>query len=388
MAPNLQPLIFVVDDDRFYLKMIEQQFKSASYTRLHTFTTGDSCINNLHLMPDIILLDYNLRETTGIEVLKKIKLYNQDAFVFFLSAQEEIEVAINSLKHGAFGYVVKDEFAFRNILEEIKGIISYQAIAQEGKYVSSRFIGLSDYVAEREQKEQIVTTKNGQLTKLNSELDQFVYSTSHNLRGPLTSMMGLIKLARIEEEFHKETFLTMMESMVHKLDHTLKDIIDHSANARTEIKSEPVDLKEMINLTFKNLAYLEGAAYISTQITIEQECSFFSDINRLKIIFHNLASNAIQYHDLSKPLPLISVNVSVKKDRALITFTDNGSGIPEVYTEKIFDMFTRGTTKSSGSGLGLYIVKETINMLKGHITVSTKPAQGTTFHIELPNYHF
>lgn len=367
--------------------MIEQQLKSANYTRLRTFTSGDDCINNLHLMPDVILLDYNLRETTGIQVLKKIRVSNQDAFVFFLSGQEEIDIAIDSIKHGAFGYVVKDEWGLSNILEEIKGIISYQAMAGGGKYTTSHLIGLTDYIAERVQKEQIVASKNGQLTKLNSELDKFVYHTSHNLRGPLTSMMGLINLAKIEEEaFHKETFLSMMEKMVHKLDYTLKDIIDHSVNSRTEIKREEVNLQEMIDHTFQDLYYLEGTSYISKQVRIEQDSIWLSDINRLKIIFHNLASNAIQYHDLSKPSPFISVKVSVEKDLVLINFTDNGSGIPEWYVEKMFDMFTRGTTRSSGAGLGLYIVKETINMLKGNIEVVTKINQGTEFNITLPNY--
>jgi DNA-binding NarL/FixJ family response regulator len=100
--------------------MIEQQLKSVGYSRLLTFTTGNGCTNNLHLMPDIILLDYNLRETTGIEVLKQIKLHNQNAYVFFLSAQEEIDIAINSIKHGAFGYVVKTNMLLEIYLKKSK----------------------------------------------------------------------------------------------------------------------------------------------------------------------------------------------------------------------------------------------------------------------------
>jgi signal transduction histidine kinase len=390
MTPNLQPLIFTVDDDKFYLKLIEQQLKHAGYTRLYTFTTGEECVDNLHLMPDIILLDYNLRNTNGIEVLKKIKIYHQDAYIFFLSAQEEIDIAINSIKHGAFGYVVKDELALSNILEEIKGIVSYQAVVEAEERKSANFhpVGLTSYKAELEQREKILMNKNEQLTKLNGELDKFVYSTSHNLRGPLTSMMGLIKLAQIEEEsFHKDTFLQLMEKMVNKLDFTLKDIIDHSANTRTAITVEEVNVQEIIDNIYESLTYLEGASYISKQLSIDQEALLFSDVHRLKIIFYNLLSNAIQYHDFSKSLPFIAIRILVKKDLVRINVIDNGSGVNEAYIEKMFDMFSRGTSKSNGSGLGLYIVKETINKLKGTIEVTSKPGEGTAFYIDLPNHN-
>jgi signal transduction histidine kinase len=389
MTPNLQPLIFIVDDDKFYLTLIEQHLRQAGYTRLYAFTTGEECVNNLHLMPGIILLDYNLQGTNGIEVLKQIKLHNQDAYVFFLSAQEEIDIAINSIKHGAFGYVVKDGAALPTILEEIKGIISYQVVVEGEKrnMANSYLIGLTNYKAEVEKREQILTHKNDQLTKLNSEIDNFVYSTSHNLRGPLTSMMGLIQLARLDEEaFHKDTFLTMMDKMVNKLDLTLKNIIDHSANTRTAIKSELIQVEEMIENTYANLSYLEGGSYISKQVSIEQEEAFYSDANRLKIIFHNLLSNAIQYHDFSKATPYIAIKILINKGLVRINIADNGIGINEEYIPKMFDMFSRGNNKSSGSGLGLYIVSETINLLKGTIEASSKVGEGTCLCIELPNH--
>jgi signal transduction histidine kinase len=252
---------------------------------------------------------------------------------------------------------------------------------------NSYLIGLTNYKAEVEKREQILTHKNDQLTKLNSEIDNFVYSTSHNLRGPLTSMMGLIQLARLDEEaFHKDTFLTMMDKMVSKLDLTLKNIIDHSANTRTAIKSELIQVEEMIENTYANLSYLEGGSYISKQVSIEQEEAFYSDANRLKIIFHNLLSNAIQYHDFSKATPYIAIKILINKGLVRINIADNGIGINEEYIPKMFDMFSRGNNKSSGSGLGLYIVSETINLLKGTIEASSKVGEGTCLCIELPNH--
>lgn len=387
MQPNLQPLIFVVDDDFFYQKLIEQNLKSDGYTRLLCFTSGEECLNNLHLIPDIILLDYNLQDTNGIDVLKKIKVLNQQVYVFFLSAQEEIDIAVNSIKHGAFGYVVKDEWAFTNILEEIKGIVSYQAVAESKnrKYTNSPFVGLSSYITEREQKEQILIDKNKQLTKLNNELDNFVYSASHNLRGPLTSILGLIKIAQAESEnFDKVVFLNRIENMATRLDDTVKDIVDYSINNRVEITCEKINFKEIIETTFEHLSYLDGASHIKKQVIIEQQQVCFSDTTRLRILLNNLICNAIQYQDFTKQDSFIHITVQIQQNKVILDITDNGIGIDKAYVGKVFDMFFRGTTISKGSGLGLYIVKEIINKLKGTLELTSKVNEGTHFCISLP----
>jgi signal transduction histidine kinase len=388
MQPNLQPLIFVVDDDIFYLKLIEQNLKSAGYTRLLCFTTGEECLGNLHLMPDIILLDYNLHETNGIELLKKIKLQHQNAYIFFLSAQEEIDIAVNSIKHGAFGYIAKDESAFSNILRELKGIVAYQAVAESKnkRYSNAHFVGLGSYIAEREHEQQILIHKNEQLAKLNSELDNFVYSTSHSLRGPLSSILGMIKLAQMEQEvFDKSTFLFMMEKIASRLDYTVKDIVDYSVNNRTEIIREEINISELLEGVFENLSYLNGSARIEKQVSIEQSAPCFSDAGRLKIIFTNLLCNAIQYQDSAKANPFIRIHAEVSASKITIHLLDNGIGISPAYLGKAFNMFSRGTTKSNGAGLGLYITKEVVNKLQGAIELSSQPNEGTRFIISLPN---
>lgn len=389
MNANIQPQIFIVDDDIFYLKLIEQHLTSAGYTQLFAYTSGAECLNNLHLRPNIILLDYHLEETNGIEILKHIKLQNPDAYVFFLSAQEEIGIAIDSIKHGAFGYVVKNQHAFTNILEEIKAILNYQSLShqEDKKLTHSRFVGLRDYIAEREQNELMLIDKNNQLTKLNAEIDKFVYSASHDLRGPLTSLMGLIKVAQMEDNFDKSKLLQAMEKTVNKMDSTVKDIINYSANNRAEIKKEKVDFEKLINETFEHLKYLEGASDIEKKVFISQQASFLSDISRLRIVFTNLISNAIKYHDFSKTHAFIHIHIEAKADKVSINISDNGSGINEAYMPKLFVMFSRGTAKSNSSGLGLFIVKEVINKLNGTIELTTKVGEGTNFQIELPNVY-
>ena len=136
--------MFFVDDDPMYLKTLENSFikESIHYTsKVNTFLTGDECLKNLHLKPDIIVLDYylngfNSRAINGLEVLKKIKKNNPHTQVIMLSGQDQIDVAVNSMKFGAYDYVVKNESAFvrtQNVINNIIHNIKLKAEASEHK---------------------------------------------------------------------------------------------------------------------------------------------------------------------------------------------------------------------------------------------------------------
>jgi signal transduction histidine kinase len=95
-------------------------------------------------------------------------------------------------------------------------------------------------------------------------------------------------------------------------------------------------------------------------------------------------ANAIKYHDFSKSNQWIAVEVSNSNRSLKIRVSDNGSGIPEEHQTRIFDMFYRGTVRSNGSGLGLYIVKQAVEKMNGEISVYSKPAEGSSFLVSLP----
>lgn len=133
--------MFIVDDDPMYLKTLENGFikESIYYTsKVNTFLTGDECLRNLHLKPDIIVLDYylngfNSRAINGLEVLKKIKKAMPGTHVIMLSGQDQIDIAVNSMKFGAFDYVVKNESAFVRTQNTINNIIHNMKLKAETK---------------------------------------------------------------------------------------------------------------------------------------------------------------------------------------------------------------------------------------------------------------
>ena len=114
--------IFLVDDDQFSLGIYEQYIRNLGYNDLQIFDNGTSCLNKLTDQPDVIFLDHGMDILNGIEVLKKIKRFNPNIFVVFVSGQEDIQTAVNSLKYGAFDYIVKgqnDKERFQKVLTKI-----------------------------------------------------------------------------------------------------------------------------------------------------------------------------------------------------------------------------------------------------------------------------
>lgn len=241
--------------------------------------------------------------------------------------------------------------------------------------------------SERELKElaEEINGKNIRLEKTNAELDRFLYSTSHDLRSPLSSIKGLVNIARHETGDEKiQRYFGMMIDRVDKLDSFIKDIIDYSKNARTEIRQEHVDFNSLLAEVTDNLKYIEGAESIRFETDVRVSDSIIADRNRLSVVLNNLMANAIKYHDPRKEAQWIDVRVT-KSERSLkLTVSDNGLGIDPEHQQKIFDMFYRGTVQSKGSGLGLYIVKETLSKMKGTIRVESTPGQGSAFLITLP----
>ena len=226
---------------------------------------------------------------------------------------------------------------------------------------------------------------NRLLVKANSELDRFVYSTSHDLRAPLSSVLGLIDIAeRSGNPVDVNRYLGLMRDRVHSLDKFIKDITDYSRNNRLGVTREVINLHELANEVWDTLKYTPEAQHIHFKMEIPKDIEVTSDKNRLRIILSNLISNSIRYHDGRKEEKFIRMCHQMNGKGYYLKVEDNGQGIHPDYHTKIFDMFYRANEKSKGSGLGLYIVKETLTKLSGTIHLDSAPGVGTVFTLKLP----
>jgi len=231
-----------------------------------------------------------------------------------------------------------------------------------------------------------IEKRNIELNRINQELDKFVYSASHDLKAPLNSVLGLINIAKKDgASGNMPLYLQMIEQSINKLEHFITEIIDYSRNSSVAVKSSFINFDNLVEDALSDLKYLEEELDIEKVVNIKGKGEFKSDTRRLTVIFNNLISNSIKYHDRRKEDRFVKITISYDSSKAKIIFEDNGTGIGKEHLDKVFNMFYRASDNSKGSGLGLYIVKETLEKIKGRIKVQSELGKGSTFSIELPS---
>jgi PAS domain S-box-containing protein len=220
----------------------------------------------------------------------------------------------------------------------------------------------------------------------NAELDNFVYKVSHDLRAPLSSILGLVHLAALPGNNDSlDDYLKLIGSKIHDLDRFITDVLSHSKNLKMDVQVSQINLHELIQNTFSSVSYLRGVDSIKLDVDIRGG-SFHSDPWRLSEILRNLISNSIKYRNSTIPNSKIEVRAVVTPTACNLQFSDNGIGIASHHMTKVFDMFFRANEKSDGSGLGLYIVKKAVEKLGGNIKMDSQIGIGTRYEILIPNF--
>ena len=351
--------------------LIEQalQKEKVPFTRLRVdtrkeFTTAIGTFN-----PDVILADHSLPQFNSLEALQIYQEMNLSIPFILVTGAVSEEFAVSCLKKGADDYVLKSNLS--RLPMSIRYALRHRT--QENM---------------RKQQEETLRKQNEELTKINKELDSFAYCVSHNLRSPLSTVLGLVNLARMDQLKSQEMidrYFEMIRRSVSKLDETLKEILNYSRNSRTQVDITKVNLEKIIWQSFAETKYLENHHEIKKLVDIQSDTPFYSDAHRLFIIMSNFISNAIKYHDEAKDDSFIRIFATVSPFTATINIQDNGIGVHEDYLPEIFKMFYRATEKSEGAGLGLYIAKEMLEKLGGAVTITSQVNKFTHVMLSIPN---
>lgn len=225
-----------------------------------------------------------------------------------------------------------------------------------------------------------------ELMETNQELDTFFYKASHDLKGPLASVMGIVNLARIENEGkeHQTPYFDLIEKSVKRLDRTLMDLIELARTRKGSAKKSLISIKPLIEEIIKSLEHLMGFDRIEFRFDLDPDMEILADKVLLLSVFQNLIHNSINYSTSSKPYIMISGHR--KGDHYEFVVADNGSGIPDRIKDKVFGMFYRGNPDSGGSGLGLFIVKNALDKMNGTIRLESVENEGTSFYLTIPVY--
>lgn len=241
-------------------------------------------------------------------------------------------------------------------------------------------------ISERKKRERERELLIQELTRNNSDLLQFSFITSHNLRAPLSNVLGLVHLMNTENmDEETASIVSMIESAAGKLSDTINDLSEMLLiKNRSGITTENISIGKVFARV--NRSFLDAENHIDAQLTIDLKADQVAFNERyLESIFVNLISNAIKYRD-----PLRRLHIDLKsysfKTSVVLEFTDNGLGIDmNRHGDRLFGMYQRFHQDAEGQGLGLFIIKSQIDALGGSIEVLSQVGKGTTFKISFPN---
>jgi PAS domain S-box-containing protein len=223
-----------------------------------------------------------------------------------------------------------------------------------------------------------------ELLESNQELDTFFYKASHDLKGPLASVMGIVNLARLEFPDEKiDKYFSMIETSVKRLDRTLMDLIEIARTRKGAAKVSIINIRNLTDDILASLKHFPGFSRIKFEIIIDPSQEICADKVLVLSVFQNLIQNAINYCNQNNPQ--ISIQTKQTDKGIELKISDNGKGIPDHIKSRVFEMFYRGHPDSTGSGLGLFIVRNALDKMKGSVTFESVDEKGTTFTVYFPN---
>ena len=233
--------------------------------------------------------------------------------------------------------------------------------------------------------------KNQELLRINNDLDNFVYTASHDLKSPIANLEGLLMALQedLEPDTQKhEAILSHMEGALLTLKNVIADLSLITQLQQEKEKPLSVNIPELLKEIVEGLQPL----ILKTQATIEVDVAGFEDLKyarkNLRSILHNLLSNALKYADPQRtPVIKISTRVSAAGEQVL-SVADNGLGIPENQQRKIFAMFQRVHAHVEGSGIGLFLVKRILDNSNDRIEVESEVGKGSVFKVNFKQAEF
>jgi PAS domain S-box-containing protein len=328
-----------------------------------------------------IQVDTGKQSVPGIENGRQ---YNLDTFFQFIDTgyhsdfNQAIEHALSN--NGVFSLIHPFKVKNRIFWMDNRG----KVITEKGTIILVK--GTAHNITDQIDAENAYKQKNIELKQLNRELDQFVYKTAHDLRAPLANIIGLIDLMRMEENPKiLAAYFDLQEKSVSKLDTFIQKITNYTKNTRLPLKKDEINFDTIIDGVLRDHMFIAGSDKVQKKLYIDKSQLYYSDSERITIVLNNLIANAIKFRDDKKETSVVEIDVKSEGKYIYICVRDNGIGIPNELKDKVFDMFYRAHKTADGSGIGLYIVRETVRKLGGSILLKTEEGAFTEFNILLPN---
>jgi|TARA_R100000005_G_scaffold95973_1_gene79834 two-component system sensor histidine kinase/response regulator len=368
-------LLLIVDDTPANLRLLSHVLSKEGYEFVEA-TDGNEALEMAEKhVPDLILLDIMMPGMSGFEVIKKLKENEllEDIPIIFLSSLTETDDKVEGFRSGGVDYITKP-FQKEETLARIKAHLQIRFLQKQ----------LNERI-------NILREREVELSRLNQKKDDLVRTVSHDIKNPLTGIIGLVKLMRDSDKISAEEqkqMLSVIEDSGNNLLNLVRDVLDREAKVA---ESEELDYSEVkVGELLARVISMNKAKAIVKDINLDYSIkpsgfNVLIDQIKIEIVINNLVANALKFTPSGGS---ISVEVSKEKDVIKFEVRDTGIGIPEKMQHDLFrdpkKSSRLGTSGEVGTGLGLDIVQLYVELHKGKIWVESTLNKGTSFFIEIP----
>lgn len=353
----------------------QKNYENASTYQKKYINLKDSIYSG-ELIDRIAKIQTNFQERANIQTIadKEVVIERQRSL--------NIAIAVIAVLAGLLIFVlyrsIKVKRNVNSALSDAKAIIEDQ----------NRQLMSSNYNLDKELKEKNrdLQKANDSLQRVNEELDNFIYKTSHDIRGPLASLKGMCNVALMDVKDELAlNYLKKLDITAEKLNTILTRLLIVNQINNSAMASDPIDF----DLIISDVLMLEQKKGLPQRLiirkSIDEKILFHSDREFVRIIMENLIDNAIKfYNDSDRMQPFVNIAVKDHDQYLGIHVVDNGIGVSEVHPDKIFQMFSRASERSETGGIGLYITKTAAEKLGGTVHLKTTPEGYTEFYVKLP----
>jgi K+-sensing histidine kinase KdpD len=354
--------ILLIEDTAFDADLAKRELQKAKMPFvMEVVSSKDAFMEQLEqFRPDVILSDHALPSFSSLEALALVKEKGLDLpFILVTGSVSEV-FAMECIREGVSDYILKQS------LTRLPSAI------------------INAYEKKKAEMERSINLKK--LEEANQELKTFIYRASHDIRGPICSLKGLINVSRDESKTgNVQELINYMDKGVNKLDDIIMHLIGTLELKDKVISKEPINLEELINDLLKGYKKFEPFKKVKVTVSNKSKQNFVSDRNLLTVILNNILENAFQYHNYGIEDPFVKIEISDMPEGVLFSITDNGLGIRSELQHKVFEMFFRGNERAMGAGLGLYLTKIAVTKLEGRIELNSIENQGTSVHVVIPS---
>lgn len=259
-------------------------------------------------------------------------------------------------------------------------------LADRNEELSSQQEELTAAIEELDDKNKSLMVALENLKQRNKELDQILYRASHDLRTPVSSIIGLLRLLQSDglKPSQQSTFLHLQQKTI-QMQSLLNSLTMLSQASFDNVELRAVNVSAVVREVERSLSNHENAGLVELQIAIVNEAPVVVDERLLRIVMTVLLANSLSYRP-PKVDGKITLSMFREENATVLTVWDDGDGISDQIAERIFEMFYRGSERSTGSGLGLYILQRIVERLGGDVWFKSSPGD-TTFFVRFPDRH-